>query len=172
MRQVPRYRALVKTVTPDAVFDSSAKLVHAEGAAKSVSARAALKRAVVAVENAKTRKGRKDQDASLSAWQGLVAARWSVVDQFESDGRRYVVARENEPAAPPLESLSKRERQIVGYVALGHSSKLIAYELGLADSTVRVLLHRAMRKLGVHDQRSLAAVFMRQMARGQTEPGS
>ncbi len=156
-----RYRRLAKAASAaDAVFNSSGKLVHAEGAAAEARARAALKRAVVAIDQARGRHGRADPDGALAAWQGLVDARWSVVDQFENDGKRYMVARENEPAAPPIESLSKRERQVVGYVALGHSSKLIAYELGLAHSTVRVLLHRAMRRLNVKGYRALAAVLV------------
>jgi DNA-binding CsgD family transcriptional regulator len=96
-----------------------------------------------------------------------VGARWSLVDELESDGKRYVVARENEPHALHLSTLSKRERQIVGYVVLGHTTKLIAYELGIADSTVRVLLGRAMRRLGVTGRDALLARFMAACASGR-----
>jgi DNA-binding CsgD family transcriptional regulator len=48
-----------------------------------------------------------------------------------------------------LRPLSPRERQVVAFARLGRSSKSIAYELGLADSTVRVLLRRARMKLGL-----------------------
>jgi DNA-binding CsgD family transcriptional regulator len=154
-----RYRRFAKVAgrAPEAVFTPSAKLLHAEGDATVPEARAALARAVVAIDRARGRQRRTDPDGALAAWKGLVDARWSLVDEFESDGKRYVVARENEPHVMQLAALSKRERQVVGYVALGHTSKLIAYELGIADSTVRVLLRRAMRRLNVTSREALVA---------------
>ena len=153
-----RYRRLEKRAgAPAAVFSPGAKLLHAEGDATLRGARAALARAVAAIDRARGRQRRTDPDGALAAWKGLVAARWSLVDQFESDGKRYVVARENEPRAIPVAALSKREQQVVGYIALGHTSKLIAYELGIADSTVRVLLSRAMQRLNVTTRGELAA---------------
>jgi DNA-binding CsgD family transcriptional regulator len=156
-----RYRTLTKIHDrAEAVFNASAKLLHAEGDATTREARAALTRAVVSLDRARGRQRRTDPDGALEAWKGLVDARWSLVDQFENDGKRFIVARENEPISPPLPALSKRERQIVGYLAIGHTSKLIAYELGISDSTVRVLIHRAMRRLNVKTQSALAAAFM------------
>jgi DNA-binding CsgD family transcriptional regulator len=155
-----RYRRLLKKNESEAIFDANAKLVHAEGDATTREARAALTRAVVSLDRARGKQRRIDPDGALEAWKGLVDARWSLVDQFENDGKRFIVARENEPISPPLAALSKRERQIAGYLAIGHTSKLIAYELGISDSTVRVLIHRAMRRLNVKTQRDLAAAFM------------
>lgn len=43
--------------------------------------------------------------------------------------------------------------------SLGHSDKVIAYELGLSASTVRVLIHRAIRKLGATTRRDALARF-------------
>jgi DNA-binding CsgD family transcriptional regulator len=157
-----RYRRLARAAgrAPEAVFSPSAKLLHAEGDATAPKARAALARAVVAIDRARGRQRRADPDGALAAWKGLVDARWSLVDEFESDGKRYVVARENEPHAARIAALSKRERQVVGYVVLGHATKLIAYELGIADSTVRVLLRRAMQRLKVTSREALVAKFM------------
>jgi DNA-binding CsgD family transcriptional regulator len=157
-----RYRRFAKSAggRPNAVFSPSAKLLHAEGEATAPEARAALARAVVAIDRARGRQRRADPDGALAAWKGLVDARWSLVDEFESDGKRYVVARENEPHAAQIAALSKRERQVVGYVVLGHATKLIAYELGIADSTVRVLLRRAMQRLRVTSREALVAKFM------------
>jgi DNA-binding CsgD family transcriptional regulator len=154
-----RYRRFAKVAgrAPDAIFSPSAKLLHAEGDATLPKARAALARAVVAIDRARGRQRRTDPDGALAAWKGLVDARWSLVDEFENDGKRFIVARENEPHTMPLEALSKRERQIVGYLLLGHTSKLIAYELGIADSTVRVLLRRAMQRLGATSREALVA---------------
>ena len=154
-----RYRRFAKVAghAPEAVFSPSAKLLHAEGDATMPNARAALARAVVAIDRARGRLRKTDPDGALAAWKGLVDARWSLVDEFESDGKRYVVARENEPCAAQVAALSKRERQVVGYVVLGHATKLIAYELGIADSTVRVLLRRAMQRLRVTSREALVA---------------
>jgi DNA-binding NarL/FixJ family response regulator len=44
--------------------------------------------------------------------------------------------------------LSPREQQIIGLLAGGRTQKETAYELGVADATVRVLYSRAMKKLG------------------------
>src|SRR5205814_2205879 len=99
-----------------------------------------LRRAVRFLEKSRGPMRRADPDKSLAGRKVLVAGRWSLIDQVESDGRRYIVARENEPPALGPESLTAREKQVIGYAKLGHHSKLIAYELGVADSTVRVLL--------------------------------
>jgi DNA-binding CsgD family transcriptional regulator len=157
-----RYRRLAKRAgrTPEAVLTPGAKLLHAEGDATTARARDGLVRAVKAIDRARGRQRRTDPNGALLAWRALVGARWSLVDEFESDGKRYVVARENEPHAMPLAALSRRERQIVGYIVLGHSTKLIAYELGIADSTVRVLLRRAMQRLDVTSREALVGKFM------------
>jgi RNA polymerase sigma factor (sigma-70 family) len=45
------------------------------------------------------------------------------------------------------ERLSNRERQIIELLAGGLTGKEVAFELGIADSTVRVLHARARKKL-------------------------
>ncbi len=79
----------------DAVFAPSGGVLHAETRAQSdlEPLRAMVKRA----ESARSRKSSADE--ALAGWTAVVQARWSLVDQFESDGRRFVVARENEPRA-------------------------------------------------------------------------
>ena len=61
----------------------------------------------------------------------------------------------------PRRRLSEREHQVMTQVHLGHSDKEIAYELGLSVSTVRVLIHRAMQKLGAENRRDALARFER-----------
>jgi DNA-binding NarL/FixJ family response regulator len=53
--------------------------------------------------------------------------------------------------------LSPRERQILDLVMGGRSHKETAFELGVADATVRVLYARAMKKLGRKALRSRRA---------------
>ncbi len=86
----------------------------------------------------------------------MVEARWTLVDRYEENGRRYVLARENAPGGRRAGRLSTREQQVASLAALGRSSKLIAYELGIAYATVRVLMARACAKLGVSSRAELA----------------
>jgi DNA-binding NarL/FixJ family response regulator len=80
-----------------------------------------------------------------------------LVDHFERSGRRVVLARENAPMCRAPAALSMRERQVASLAALGRSNKLIAYELVLAHSTIRVLVARACAKLGVPSRHALVA---------------
>ena len=68
-----------------------------------------------------------------------VSARWTLVDRYERDGRRYIVAREGAARTRGAAALSERERQVVALASLGRSNKLIAYELGPAHATTRVM---------------------------------
>ncbi|MEO6097530.1 MAG: LuxR C-terminal-related transcriptional regulator [Fibrobacteria bacterium] len=52
-------------------------------------------------------------------------------------------------AAGDFDPAMLRERQVAALAELGRSNKVIAYELGLGHSTVRVLLARAAGKPGV-----------------------
>src|SRR5262249_19060843 len=88
------------------------------------------------------------------------AARWTLVDEFDCLGRRYVLARRNDPRVAAPTALTPREQQAVGWARLGHSNKLIAYEMGISASTVRVLLHRAAARLGVRTREELIAAAL------------
>ena len=81
----------------EAVLDPNARLHDATGPAWGSRAREFLRAAVEGRERARTRDQREDPDQALTIWEGLVAGRWSLVDRFESDGKRYVVARANDP---------------------------------------------------------------------------
>jgi DNA-binding CsgD family transcriptional regulator len=139
----------------DAIFNPDGKVQDASGIATEKSARTQLQTAVRVLETVRGSMRRKNPNEALLRWKALVTGRWSLVDKIENDGRRYIVARQNEPSAPGPSSLSPRERQIIGYAKLGHHNKLIAYELGIADTTVRVLLARAAAKLGVRKRSEL-----------------
>lgn len=56
-----------------------------------------------------------------------------------------------------MSALTTREREVVQRAVSGHSNKAIAFDLGIADATVRVLLWRAYGKLGVRSRRDLVA---------------
>jgi DNA-binding CsgD family transcriptional regulator len=100
----------------------------------------------------------------------VIAGAWSLVAHFDGDAHRCFVARRNDPAALSGSTLSERERQIVAYASLGHSNKLIAYELGLCSSTVAAQLTSAARKLGVSSRKTLLHVAA-VLGSGAAEPG-
>lgn len=66
------------------------------------------------------------------------------------------------PSAPrtdqALSTLTPRELEILGYLAAGHSNKVIARHLDLAESTVKVHVQNLLRKLNL-SSRVQAAVY-------------
>lgn len=147
----------------DAILCADGRVEHATSAVDA-SALRELTHAVGRREWARAQAARPER-GSVAAWKPMVSARWSLVDAYERDGRRYVTARENEPVRGDASALSTRERQVASMAALGHSNKLIAYELGLAHSTVRVLLARAGAKLGAHSRAELVQQLVAERAR-------
>jgi DNA-binding NarL/FixJ family response regulator len=77
------------------------------------------------------------------------AGRWTTLFELEVDGCHYRLIREGQ------RTLTPRERDVVERVLRGSSNKVIAFDLGIAHATVRVLLHRVMQKLGVQNREEL-----------------
>ena len=135
------------TARAEAILSPSGNVEHASGPAEPRYAREALRDALVRIDAA--RSGKEDTEHSVELWRGLVAGRWSLVEHFERDGRRYYLAHKNDPELAPDRGLTLREKQVLGYAELGYSNKLIAYSLGLSASTVGTLLTKARRKVGI-----------------------
>jgi DNA-binding CsgD family transcriptional regulator len=133
-----------------AILHPNGKLEHLEPSASGVGE--LLRTAVERIEHA--RGDARSTPEALELWQGLVDGRWSLVDHFE-DGRRYYIAIRNPPEAASTRALSRREAQVVAYVASGVGTKATAYALGLEIVTVRGYLHSAMAKLGVQSRAEL-----------------
>ena len=129
----------------EAILTPEAKVLHATGKARSTAARDALRAAVKGREYA--RSGRGEADA-LRVVPGLVDGRWTIVDTFDLEGRRYVVALPNDASSVASE-LTAREREVVELIGRGLSNKEVAFTLGVSVGTVGALLHRCTRKLGV-----------------------
>jgi DNA-binding CsgD family transcriptional regulator len=155
----------------EAILSPSGALKHAMPAAQSSAAQETLRAAAKAVDRARS-KARHDEDEALDLWKGLVAGRWSLVDQFDSDGRRFLVAHRNDPLVSDPRALTRRERQVLVYAAMGYPLKLIAYTLGLSAGTVSVLRTRGMRKLGVRSVTELAALFARAAPSAPSAPSA
>lgn len=145
------------TADADAILSPSGGVEYADGDARSANARNALERSARAIERARGDLRRSDPEQALELWTALVSGRWTLVDEFDHSGRRYLVAKRN---APHLREgghapFTERERQTLSLAKLGHSNKLIAYELGLAPSTVATHLSTAAAKLGVRSRIAL-----------------
>lgn len=140
----------------EAVIDPKGfHVADAAGEAESRSARDALRDAARLVDAARGKMRQTDPDKALELWKALVRGRWSTIDWFDSDGRRYVLGIPNAPDVLDPRGLTQREMQVVSYAVLGLTSKLIAYHLGISTGRVSTLLNSAMRKLGVNTKAEL-----------------
>lgn len=138
----------------DAVIDPSGKLVHASSGAIADEAGAQLRAAALTMDRSRREAGT-DPERALAHWKAMVEGRWTLVERFESDGRRIFVARPNEPATHRQNGLTDAERKVVALAALCHPLKLIGYELGFAESHVSRVLASALTKLGVRSRAEL-----------------
>lgn len=67
-----------------------------------------------------------------------------------------------------LAGLTERQQQVIRLLSEGHANKVIARELGISPSTVKVHVHAAFRTLGVHS-RLAALAALRPMRRTSVE---
>jgi DNA-binding CsgD family transcriptional regulator len=144
----------------EAVLTPSGTLEHAVGPATERGAAEALRAAVQAVEQARGALGQAEPEKAIFGWRSLVSARWSLLDRAPTGGARQLVAVQNELTAPGPASLTDRERQVLALAALGRTNALIAYELGIPDSTVTILLRKAGSKLDIHSRDELIRRFL------------
>ncbi len=143
----------------DAVLDQRGAVLHAEGKATGKREREGLAAAVRKLTGAQQRFRETDPEQVTSIWSSLVDGRWSLVDSFDSDGKRFLLAHRNALELPEPSALTPAERQVAALFARGHSSKLVAYELGLSPSAVSSTLRRALRKLRLKSRTELVALF-------------
>lgn len=111
-------------------------------------ARERLREEVRRIERARTREYRREPARALALWRGLIDGRWSLVDRWESDSRRYIAVHRNAPSHADPRALDSRERTVAHYLGLGASNKQIAFALGLPMGSVAALVRGAVRKLG------------------------
>ncbi|MFO0617292.1 MAG: helix-turn-helix transcriptional regulator [Polyangiaceae bacterium] len=156
----------------DAILSPDGSVEHAQAEAQRPSSLAELRRRVVAVSRARQNTRIKDPARALESWKALVDARWSLTDHFAEDGAHYLVAHRNDPSPAPLLTLTARERQVAALAAMGLANKVIAYDLGLATSTVGVLLGRALKRLGLKSRHELRSVYERVNKKGDDPDGA
>lgn len=71
---------------------------------------------------------------------------------------KSLVRNEPDAAENTLSSLTPRELEILGFLAVGYSNKMIALRLDVAESTVKAHVQNILRKLNL-DSRVQAAVY-------------
>ncbi len=143
----------------EAIFGANGSLVEARHEATQASARLRLQQAVLAMDRARTRSARQDPDDAMGAWEALIQGRWSLVDRFDSDGKRFILAVRNDPAHADPRGLTQHERQVCEFLGLGLNSKSIAYTLGISASSVDNATGRVAAKLGLATRHELCAFF-------------
>jgi len=92
-----------------------------------------------------------------SAWKSVLSGRYRIMDWYDRDGRRYLVAKPN--ASRSLRPLTERQRRILALRARGAALKVIAFEFGVSMGTVSRDLTLAMNQLGLESSADLAAVL-------------
>jgi len=141
----------------EAILDpKSFRVTDARGQAEGADVLDTLRGAALRVDRARGRLRKDDPEESLHVWWALLQGRWSFVDWFDTDGRRFVLAHPNPPNIGDPRGLTEREAQVVAFASLGETGKLISYRLGVAESGVSRALSSAMHKLGVKTKAQLA----------------
>ena len=140
----------------EALLDPTRFLVaQAAGGAQERGASKTIREAARLVDKARGPLRQDDPEEALRIWRGLVRGRWSLVDWFDTDGRRFVLAKPNAPNIRDPRGLTEREALVATYAASGESRKLISYRTGLSESTVSRALDSAMHKLTVKTKAQL-----------------
>jgi len=153
-------RALDRVELPrdGAVLDASAHVVEAAGEASDAEARNELREQARLIDRARAAHGGRDPEA-LEVWRGLVSGRWSLVEQFDSDGKRFLLAHRNPEEVRDPRGLTPMESRVTGLAVRGYSDKLIAYHLGVSEGTASAHLHRALQKLGMANRVELVRLL-------------
>jgi len=131
------------------------RIVDAVERGRGDSAGSCLRRGARWVDRARSQSGRQDPEEALRTWRALVCGRWSLVDWFDTDDRRFLLGIANPPEVRDPRGLDEQECQVVEYAVRGDTNKMIAYRLGLSQARVSALLSSAMKKLGVRTRAQL-----------------
>ncbi|MCB9617261.1 MAG: helix-turn-helix transcriptional regulator [Sandaracinus sp.] len=139
----------------DARFGSEGSEGSEGSAVLHESAQQKLRRSIRARERARGELGVDDPDRALEIWRGLVDGRWSLVDEYEEDGRRYVVARRNPLGTKDPRGFTEREHEVAELLANGASTKEVAYALGISVAAVGAHVKALVTKVGARNRTHL-----------------
>lgn len=141
-----------------AVLATDGRMLHAEGEAREPAGCESLRAAAQRIERARCERTGRDDDA-VAVWQGLVDGSWSLVEQLDVDGKRFILAHRNAEQVTDPRGLTDKECRVAQLAARGYSNKLVAYHLGISESTVATHLTAALRKLQVSSRVELVRLL-------------
>lgn len=107
--------------------------------------RAMRERLQDAVRSREAERSARTMDGGI--WSELVHGNWTLIDRFDSDRQRNVLAIRNAPAGRSLCCLTKRELEVLEQARSGASNKEIALNMNLSAASVTRVLQCAARKL-------------------------
>jgi DNA-binding CsgD family transcriptional regulator len=142
-------------LSPRSSMLDQGRVVHAEAEASASAARRDLQAGIDRLRVARGQLRREAPEKALALWRGFVSGQWSLVESVYTDNRRYVMARRNEPLAPRVLQVTPAEGRVLAVLAVGHSPKLVSYELGVSHSSVSTLTAAGLRKLGLQSRAEL-----------------
>ncbi len=145
--------------SPEAVLDPAGRILDAVGPARASQPRRSLVDAVRRMDRARGALRRTDPQEALELWNAFVDGTLSLLERYEADGKRYILAHRNAPGMRDPKALTECERAVAAFAATGRQNKFIAYELGLSVSCVAGHLRSAERKLGVASRGELIALL-------------
>jgi DNA-binding NarL/FixJ family response regulator len=131
------------------------------------SARAALQASIARLERALAdlpgaAPARPEDEAGSTAQAGPPRLRlqdWRVVETMSAGTTDYVLLCRTRAPRDAFDALTARERDALDQACSGASNKEIAHRMGISDSTVRVLVSRAARKVGAADRNALLQAY-------------
>ena len=155
-------RQIVKLQPEVVVMDISMPLMNGIEAAREIALRVPQARVVILSMHASVEHVFHALEARVAGYVLKESAASEIINAVRTvrAGHRYLSPKVAEvvmdnvgrsSAASPLESLSKRERQVLQLVAEGHSSAQIAVMLALSPKSVDTYRSRVMQKLHVGD---------------------
>jgi DNA-binding NarL/FixJ family response regulator len=97
-------------------------------------------------------------ELAVTLWQALFEGRWELLAYSDGPTQRLLLARRNR-LARTSQPLSVRQQGAAKLALLGHSTKYLAFELGVALSTASTLVSSAIRKLGLRSRAELTELF-------------
>lgn len=139
----------------EAIFTVDGAVVHACGAATTPSALGELRARVLARERARSAVAKSPSGRAL--WSDLVRGRWSLLDDYERGGKRYILAIRNDAYADAF-ALAPAEARIIELFALGRSAKSMVDILGVSLAQVYALQARLLRKLSLRSMADVVAL--------------
>lgn len=146
--------ALRSMITPEeltlerrvaSVLSPTGRLLYADPAVSALPIRTRLADAVRQMDQARCSHRHTSPEEALALWQATIEGHYALLEAFERDGKRVILAVR---VYPGPYALTPREALVVQHVARGYTNKKIGDLMGIATSTVATHLTSALKKLG------------------------